>query len=52
LGIFCYLIAVVVGIQGLKISALDSQAKVTLMVARLTSEITNLEKKLRELLGE
>lgn len=43
---FCYFVAVIGGIQGFKISALDTRAKVSEMVAKLDSEIMDLQKKL------
>jgi hypothetical protein len=43
---FCYFVAVIAGIQGFKISALDTRSKVSEMIAKLDSEIGNLQKKL------
>jgi uncharacterized membrane protein len=43
---FCYLTAVIGAIQGFKISALDTRAKVSEMIAKLDSEIVSLQKKL------
>jgi hypothetical protein len=46
LSLFFYGLAVVTGIQGLKISELDSRAKVTQTVEKLNSEIADLKTKL------
>jgi len=50
--LFFYFLAVVIGVQGLTISALDTQAKVTEMLAKLDSEIANLEQKLKAMIKE
>ena len=46
LGVFFYLLTIVIGIQGFKIASLDTRAKVSEMVAKLDSEIETLQKKL------
>jgi hypothetical protein len=43
---FCYFTAVIVAIQGFNLSALDTKAKVSGMIAKLDSEIGELQKKL------
>jgi hypothetical protein len=43
---FCYFTAVIGAIQGFKISALDTRAKVSETIAKLDSEIESLQKKL------
>jgi hypothetical protein len=46
LAVFCYFLATAIGIQGFKISSLDTREKVTEMVAKLESEIADLKNKL------
>jgi hypothetical protein len=49
LAIFVYAMAIVIGLQGLKVSSLDTRAKVTETVAKLESEIGSLRTKLAEM---
>jgi hypothetical protein len=45
--VFCYAFAVVIGVQGVRFSLLDTRAKITERVTELESEIAGLERKLK-----
>lgn len=44
--VFCYLLAVIIGIYAFSISGLDTRAKVTALVEKLDSELADLKTKL------
>jgi hypothetical protein len=48
LAVYFYILAVIFGIQGFKISSLDSNAKITATIIKLNEEISDLKKKLEE----
>lgn len=49
--IFFYAMAIIIGLQGFKVSSLDTRAKVTETVAKLESEIEALQTKLAEMIN-